>query len=114
TLLNQVTASTTAITSGGIAFRGNGSDKYFDTVTAAYGVNAFAVQASSPSSGTASPSWADNGREFDPTLGLGRASFGSASGTATQTPRDTGTSSGPSAPAGSWLQQSAIDDYFAS
>ena len=51
TLLNQVTASTTAITSGGIAFRGKGSDKYFDTVTAAYGVNAFAVQASSPSSG---------------------------------------------------------------
>src|SRR5205085_7113414 len=35
TLLNSVTAATTAITSGGIAFRSIGSyDKYFDTVTA--------------------------------------------------------------------------------
>jgi hypothetical protein len=41
TLLQTVTASTTAITSGGIAFRATGSDKYWDTVTATYGVNAF-------------------------------------------------------------------------
>ncbi len=33
TLLNTVTTSETSITSGGIAFRGFGSDKYFDTVT---------------------------------------------------------------------------------
>jgi len=43
-LLNQVAGSTTAITSGGIAFRATGSDKYFDTVTATYGVNTFAKQ----------------------------------------------------------------------
>src|SRR5205823_3430600 len=42
TLLRSVTASTTAITSGGIAFRATGNyDKYFDTVTATYGVNTF-------------------------------------------------------------------------
>ncbi len=34
-LLNTVTARDTVITSGGIAFRGFGSDKYFDTVTVA-------------------------------------------------------------------------------
>jgi hypothetical protein len=33
TLLNTVTGSATDITAGGIAFRGFGSDKYFDTVT---------------------------------------------------------------------------------
>jgi hypothetical protein len=33
TLLNTVTGSTGAITSGGFAFRGFGSDKYFDSVT---------------------------------------------------------------------------------
>jgi len=43
TLLQTVTASTTAITSGGIAFRAIGSDKYWDTVTATYGVNTFAT-----------------------------------------------------------------------
>jgi hypothetical protein len=42
TQLNQVAASTTAINSGGIAFRATGSDKYWDTVTATYGVNSFA------------------------------------------------------------------------
>ncbi|HMF17683.1 MAG TPA: hypothetical protein VKE98_10785, partial [Gemmataceae bacterium] len=45
TLLKSVTATTTAITSGGIAFRAIGDDKYFDTVTASYGVNAFALSA---------------------------------------------------------------------
>jgi hypothetical protein len=39
-----VTASTTAITSGGIAFRATGSDKFWDTVTATHGVNNFAIQ----------------------------------------------------------------------
>ncbi len=37
TLLNTVTASTSAITSGGIAFRGLGHNKYFDTVTVTTG-----------------------------------------------------------------------------
>jgi hypothetical protein len=41
TLLNTVTARTTAILSGGIAFRAIGSDKYFDTVTDKPGVNSF-------------------------------------------------------------------------
>jgi hypothetical protein len=45
TLLQSVTASTTAITSGGIAFRATGSDKFWDTVTATHGVNNFAIQA---------------------------------------------------------------------
>src|SRR5262249_17817632 len=46
TLLRSVTATTTAITSGGIAFRGTSSDKYFDTVTVSYGANSFAISAS--------------------------------------------------------------------
>ncbi len=42
TLLNSVTGATTAITSGGIAFRSIGNyDKYFDTVTDTPGVNNF-------------------------------------------------------------------------
>jgi hypothetical protein len=46
TLLKSVTASTTAIMSGGIAFRAIGTnDKYFDTVSASYGVNTFALSA---------------------------------------------------------------------
>jgi len=44
TLLNPGRRFDTAITSGGIAFRATGSDKYFDTVTATYGVNTFAKQ----------------------------------------------------------------------
>jgi hypothetical protein len=49
TLLASVQAKTTAITSGGIAFRatgtsGSGDDKYWDTVTATYGVNAFTTR----------------------------------------------------------------------
>jgi hypothetical protein len=48
TLLNSVTATTSAITSGGIAFRAIGSDKYWDTV----GVNTFVAQSpGQPSSG---------------------------------------------------------------
>jgi hypothetical protein len=46
TLLRSVTATTTAITSGGIAFRATSSAKYFDTVTVNYGVNSFAISAS--------------------------------------------------------------------
>jgi hypothetical protein len=41
TLLSSVTAATTAVTSGGIAFRAIGHAKYFDTVTATYGANNF-------------------------------------------------------------------------
>src|SRR4029077_12595300 len=65
TLLGQVTASTTAINSGGIAFRATGSDKYWDTVTATYGVNAFATPPAGGFGAGASPAWAD------------RATFGS-------------------------------------
>jgi hypothetical protein len=43
TLLQQVTATTTAITAGGIGFRATGSDKFWDTVTATHGVNNFGV-----------------------------------------------------------------------
>jgi hypothetical protein len=43
TLLKSVTATTTAITSGGIGFRGTGHNKYWDTVTDTPGVNNFAV-----------------------------------------------------------------------
>src|SRR5262249_892962 len=44
TLLKSVSATTTAIKSGGIAFRAIGTyDKYFDAVTASYGVNSFAL-----------------------------------------------------------------------
>ena len=39
TLLGSVAATTTVITSGGFGFRANGSNKYWDTVTAQYGVN---------------------------------------------------------------------------
>jgi hypothetical protein len=60
TLLRSVTASTTAITSGGIAFRAIGnSDKYFDTVTATYGVNHFSLEAPTPSTPMASLPGAD-------------------------------------------------------
>ena len=48
TLLKSVSATTNVITSGGIAFRAIGDDKYFDTVTARYGVNSFALSASNP------------------------------------------------------------------
>jgi hypothetical protein len=41
TLLQQVTTATTTITSGGIAFRALGSDKFFVTVTDTPGVNNF-------------------------------------------------------------------------
>ena len=46
TLLQSVTAATTAITSGGIAFRANGTyAKYWDTVQVTPGVNQFAANA---------------------------------------------------------------------
>jgi subtilase family serine protease len=41
TLLNTVTAASTLFTSGGIAFRATGNDKFFDTVTDTRGVNNF-------------------------------------------------------------------------
>jgi hypothetical protein len=59
TLLNQVTATTTAFTSGGFGFRATGSDKYWDTVTATYGVNNFAVLAPTGSGSSARSTWAD-------------------------------------------------------
>ncbi|HEV3145079.1 MAG TPA: S53 family peptidase [Gemmataceae bacterium] len=48
TLLNQVTTRSTVFTSGGIAFRATGNDKYFDTVTDARGVNNFGFLATAP------------------------------------------------------------------
>ena len=45
TQLQKVTAATTLITSGGIAFRATGSDKFFDTVTDTPAVNNFATPA---------------------------------------------------------------------
>jgi subtilase family serine protease len=68
TLLRQVSATTTAITSGGIAFRATGSDKYFDTVTDTSGVNNFAVPVTG-NSGTGSvvigpPRFWEGGSQF--------------------------------------------------
>jgi hypothetical protein len=65
TLLNTVTATTKVITAGGIAFRATGSDKYWDTVTAAYGVNTFTtttgtrtfVAAPAEQSTASTPAW---------------------------------------------------------
>jgi hypothetical protein len=45
TLLQQVTASTTVVTAGGIAFRATGSTKYWDTVQRTPGVNPSALAA---------------------------------------------------------------------
>ena len=47
-LLQSVSAATTDITSGAIAFRATGSDKYFDTVTDTRGVNSFTLPPASP------------------------------------------------------------------
>lgn len=56
TLLRQISASSTAITSGGIAFRATGSDKLWDTVTLTPGVNSFASPAPAK---PATSTWAD-------------------------------------------------------
>jgi hypothetical protein len=61
TLLQTVSASTTAITSGGIAFRAIGSDKYWDTVTAISAVNTFARNAGAGGSGGAATLFTDGG-----------------------------------------------------
>ena len=53
TLLNTVSASTTAITSGGIAFRATGSNKYWDTVQLTPGANIFVHPTVAASSQTA-------------------------------------------------------------
>jgi hypothetical protein len=68
TLLNSVTATDNSVTSGGIAFRARGNDKYYDTVTVSQGATPSAMPhvvaalatprlatASSVSSGTAQP-----------------------------------------------------------
>ena len=96
TLLNSVTAATNAITSGGIAFRAIGSDKYWDTVTAQYGVNNFASL-----SPTQPPASGRNGW-----WGGGFASPVSSS------PASSTTATAPAT--GSWLYQfaPALDLYF--
>jgi len=78
TLLNTVTASTagSGITSGGVAFRATGSDKYWDTVTVTHGVNNFAVPATGASgSGGSSAKSGDKhgGGEFGASLETGQA-----------------------------------------
>jgi hypothetical protein len=75
TQLNSVTATTTAITSGGIGFRSIGSNKYWDTVTDTSGVNNFA--APSPS-GTGS---GVGGSQFDQAGSLGGNRHGSSADT---------------------------------
>ena len=98
TLLNSVTAATTAITSGGIAFRAIGSDKYWDTVTAQYGVNSFASL--NPTEPPASGRSGSRGGWFaSPVSGSPRSS------TAATAPAT-----------GSWLSQfaPALDLYFSS
>ena len=74
TLLYSVTAKTTSITTGGIAFRATGSDKYFDTVTVAHSGNSFTTSSNttitittssgsttSSSGGTTAPTWPTGG-----------------------------------------------------
>jgi subtilase family serine protease len=86
TLLNTVTATTTAITSGGIAFRAIGSNKYFDTVTDAHGVNSFAVLATPAVSVGASASLAGLPLGSEPfsgaeeSQGIGQVTHGSSAG----------------------------------
>jgi hypothetical protein len=61
TLISSVTATDTAITSGGIGFRATGNyNKYWDTVTLTPGVNAFVAKANTGStSATGNPSRTD-------------------------------------------------------
>ena len=54
TLLYSVSAKTTSITSGGIAFRATGSDKYWDTVTVTQAGNSFAMPSSTTTTTTTS------------------------------------------------------------
>ena len=59
TLLTQVSAATNVISAGGIAFRATGSDKYWDTVSAVYGVNTFARAHAAAVTPNALPAWID-------------------------------------------------------
>ncbi len=94
TTLGTVTANTTAITSGGIAFRAIGSDKYWDTVTATYGVNKFTRRTPT------SPAPAGRSNDFGANFG------GSASKNDAATPPSSSTHRGGS---DTW----ALDYYFA-
>jgi hypothetical protein len=58
TLLRSVSASTRVITSGGIALRSIGNDKYWDTITDTSGVNNFARRAVATHATT--PAWWQN------------------------------------------------------
>jgi hypothetical protein len=72
TLLNSVTAGSTTFTSGGIAFRATGTDKYFDTVTDTPGVNNFALEAGGSTGGGGESAAAAGGESF------GGSAFGAA------------------------------------
>jgi hypothetical protein len=87
TLLNSVSARTTSITSGGIAFRATGSDKYWDTVTVTHAANSFGVApptsgSSSTTSGTSTTSSGGGTAPTSPPLPTsgGSSSSGSSTG----------------------------------
>ena len=84
TLLYSVSARTTSITSGGIAFRATGSDKYWDTVTVTHAANSFATAPptglSSTTSGTTSTS---GGSSTAPPTWPAPGGWASSSGSAT-------------------------------
>jgi subtilase family serine protease len=80
TLLNTVTAASTLFTSGGIAFRATGNNKFFDTVTDTRGVNNF---------GRTRPSFSGGG----PSLVGGESTGGAAP--AAESPRRTVGSAAP-------------------
>jgi hypothetical protein len=83
TLLNTLTATTTSIKSGGIAFRATGSDKFWDTVTDTSGVNNFSLGGGTGGSSTRGTvgflAFGDTGT----TLGSGLTAFGFTSVSAT-------------------------------
>jgi hypothetical protein len=87
TVLGTVSTTVSGITSGGIAFRATGSDKYWDTVTDTRGVNSFAISTGSTSgssgSGTGTGSSTGGscpGSTTPPTGSSGGSSAGSSSG----------------------------------
>jgi hypothetical protein len=81
TLINQVSTTVTSVTSGGIAFRARGSDKFWDTVTLTPGVNNF-VQTPTSGKHTALPmDWLAGA--FDPTSTSQHGTPGPASSSTT-------------------------------
>jgi hypothetical protein len=97
TLLQTVTATTTAITSGGFGFRALGSDKYWDTVTVSRGVNNFVATAGATPPGAArssAPSWTAGSPTTPHSVGLAQVSA------APETPHAAGPVTPPFLPGG--------------